>query len=59
MCSSGSTRIMGTQAEGSGLGLAIVREVVEGAGGTVRLGTSEAGGLSVVVKLSVEETNDG
>ncbi|HZG28711.1 MAG TPA: sensor histidine kinase [Ensifer sp.] len=44
-------RIMGTQAEGSGLGLAIVREVVEGAGGTVMLGTSNAGGLSVRVRL--------
>lgn len=44
-------RIMGTQAEGSGLGLAIVREVVEGAGGTVMLGTANAGGLSVRVRL--------
>jgi len=44
-------RIMGTQAEGSGLGLAIVRQVVEGAGGTVSLGTSKAGGLSVSVTL--------
>ncbi|HWU65231.1 MAG TPA: HAMP domain-containing sensor histidine kinase, partial [Ensifer sp.] len=44
-------RIMGTQAEGSGLGLAIVREVVEGAGGMVSLGTSPAGGLSVRVHL--------
>ncbi|SOC82505.1 two-component system, OmpR family, sensor histidine kinase TctE [Ensifer adhaerens] len=44
-------RIMGTQAEGSGLGLAIVREVVEGAGGTVMLATSNAGGLSVRVRL--------
>ncbi len=48
-------RIMGTQAEGSGLGLAIVREVVEGAGGTVTLGTSEMGGLSVAVRLPVAE----
>ncbi len=32
------------QAEGSGLGLAIVREVVEGAGGTVTLGTSRWAG---------------
>lgn len=46
-------RIMGTQAEGSGLGLAIVREVVEGAGGTVTLGTSRTGGLSVSVRLPV------
>jgi two-component system sensor histidine kinase TctE len=48
-------RIMGTQAEGSGLGLAIVREVVEGAGGRVTLGTSAAGGLSVVVRLPVAQ----
>ncbi|MBN9028845.1 MAG: sensor histidine kinase [Rhizobiales bacterium 63-7] len=44
-------RIMGTQAEGSGLGLAIVREVVDGAGGSVMLATAAAGGLSVVVRL--------
>ncbi len=44
-------RIMGTQAEGSGLGLAIVKEVVEGAGGTVTLGTSDGCGLHVAVVL--------
>ncbi|MDQ0454417.1 sensor histidine kinase [Rhizobium paknamense] len=44
-------RIIGTQAEGSGLGLAIVREVVEGAGGKVTLGTSAEGGLKVEVRL--------
>ncbi|MDE1993934.1 MAG: sensor histidine kinase N-terminal domain-containing protein, partial [Rhizobiaceae bacterium] len=31
-------RIIGTEPEGSGLGLAIVREVVDGAGGSVELG---------------------
>jgi two-component system sensor histidine kinase TctE len=44
-------RIMGTQAEGSGLGLAIVREVVDGAGGSVTLGRSATGGLAVTVRL--------
>ncbi|MCF1479343.1 sensor histidine kinase, partial [Agrobacterium vitis] len=38
-------RIIGTQPEGSGLGLAIVREVVEGAGGKVTLGSAAEGGL--------------
>lgn len=47
-------RIMGTQAEGSGLGLAIVREVVDGAGGTVSLGSASAGGLSVTVRLPLK-----
>lgn len=47
-------RIMGTQAEGSGLGLAIVREVVDGAGGTVSLGSAPAGGLSVTVRLPIK-----
>ena len=42
---------MGTEAEGSGLGLAIVREVVEGAGGSVSLGEAEGGGLVVTVRL--------
>ncbi|MGO8022391.1 sensor histidine kinase N-terminal domain-containing protein [Rhizobium leguminosarum] len=44
-------RIMGTEAEGSGLGLAIVREVVEGAGGSVLLDDAEGGGLVVTVRL--------
>lgn len=44
-------RVMGTQAEGSGLGLAIVREVVEGAGGSVGLGEAALGGLAVTVRL--------
>ncbi|SCB45449.1 sensor histidine kinase [Rhizobium multihospitium] len=44
-------RIMGTEPEGSGLGLAIVREVVDGAGGSVRLGDAAGGGLLVSVRL--------
>lgn len=44
-------RIMGTEPEGSGLGLAIVREVVDGAGGSVTLGEAQGGGLLVNVKL--------
>lgn len=44
-------RIMGTEPEGSGLGLAIVREVVDGAGGSVTLGEAAGGGLLVNVRL--------
>ncbi|MGG7517843.1 sensor histidine kinase [Allorhizobium undicola] len=44
-------RIIGTKADGSGLGLAIVREVVDGAGGTVTLGSAASGGLAVTVRL--------
>lgn len=44
-------RIMDVQPEGSGLGLAIVKEVVDGADGTVSLGTSPSGGLTVDIKL--------
>ncbi|MBB3286502.1 MULTISPECIES: sensor histidine kinase [Rhizobium] len=44
-------RIMGTEPEGSGLGLAIVREVVDGAGGSVTLGEATGGGLLVRVRL--------
>lgn len=44
-------RIIGTEPEGSGLGLAIVREVVDGAGGSVTLGDAAEGGLLVTVKL--------
>ncbi|WP_349956599.1 sensor histidine kinase [Rhizobium sp. ZPR3] len=44
-------RIMGTEPEGSGLGLAIVREVVDGAGGSVTLGETAGGGLLVSVRL--------
>lgn len=44
-------RVPGTPGEGSGIGLAIVREVVEGAGGTLRLSAAGAGGLRVEVRL--------
>lgn len=44
-------RVMGTESEGSGLGLAIVREVVDGAGGTVELSEASAGGLLVTIRL--------
>ena len=44
-------RIIGTEPEGSGLGLAIVREVVDGAGGSVTLGEAMGGGLLVRVRL--------
>lgn len=44
-------RVIGTQQEGSGLGLAIVREVVEGAGGHIRLEDAPGGGLLVTVEL--------
>lgn len=44
-------RIIGTAPEGSGLGLAIVREVVDGAGGSVTLSDAPEGGLLVTVKL--------
>ncbi|MFS8052519.1 sensor histidine kinase [Rhizobium sp. BR 317] len=44
-------RIIGTEPEGSGLGLAIVREVVDGAGGTIALSDATGGGLLVTVRL--------
>jgi two-component system sensor histidine kinase TctE len=44
-------RVAGTAAEGSGLGLAIVREVVDNAGGSVRLSEAPAGGLVVEIRL--------
>lgn len=44
-------RIMGTEPEGSGLGLAIVREVVDGAAGSVVLSEPAGGGLLVTVRL--------
>ena len=46
-------RIIGTEEEGSGLGLSIVREVVDGAGGSVLLGEAEGGGLIVTVRLPI------
>ncbi|WP_442222541.1 sensor histidine kinase [Rhizobium sp. 2YAF20] len=46
-------RIIGTEPEGSGLGLAIVREVADGAGGSVILGDGSDGGLLVTVRLPI------
>lgn len=46
-------RVLGTEGDGSGLGLAIVREVVDGAGGTVDLAEADGGGLVVSVRLPV------
>lgn len=40
-----------TDVEGFGLGLAVVRQVVEAHGGTLELGSGEAGGARVVVTL--------
>ncbi len=44
-------RVPGTPGEGSGIGLSIVREVVDGAGGRLLLGTAAAGGLRVEMRL--------
>ncbi|MFG1212799.1 sensor histidine kinase N-terminal domain-containing protein [Xanthobacter flavus] len=44
-------RVPGTPGEGSGIGLSIVREVVDGAGGTLSLGMAAAGGLRVEMRL--------
>lgn len=52
-------RIIGTQPEGSGLGLAIVREVVDGAGGSVSLRDSVSGGLLVEVSLPAVADESG
>ncbi|MBA8882109.1 sensor histidine kinase [Phyllobacterium myrsinacearum] len=49
-------RIAGVQADGSGLGLAIVREVTDGAGGTVALSEVASGGLLVTVNLPAATT---
>lgn len=46
-------RIVGTEPEGSGLGLAIVREVADGAGGSVSLSDGSEGGLLVTVRLPI------
>ncbi|QRG04778.1 sensor histidine kinase [Xanthobacter dioxanivorans] len=44
-------RMPGTPGEGSGIGLSIVREVVDGAGGTLALVTASSGGLRVEMRL--------
>lgn len=44
-------RIESNENEGSGLGLAIVREVIDGAGGSISLTETEGGGLTVTVML--------
>ncbi len=44
-------RVPGTPGEGSGIGLSIVREVVDGAGGRLVLGTAAAGGLRGEMRL--------
>ncbi|MGH9916852.1 MAG: sensor histidine kinase, partial [Pyrinomonadaceae bacterium] len=49
-------RIAGVKADGSGLGLAIVREVTEGAEGTVTLSEARTGGLLVTVTLPANST---
>jgi two-component system sensor histidine kinase TctE len=46
-------RVIGTEPEGSGLGLAIVREVADGAGGSVSLGDGAEGGLLVTIRLPI------
>jgi two-component system sensor histidine kinase TctE len=44
-------RLPGTAGDGSGIGLSIVREVVDGAGGSLRLSSGAAGGLKVEMRL--------
>ncbi len=44
-------RVPGTPGEGSGIGLSIVREVVDGMGGALVLGTAPEGGLRVEMRL--------
>ncbi len=52
-------RVLGTTADGSGLGLAIVKEVVDAAGGTVRLDAATGGGLLVEVRLPTAAGTNG
>jgi two-component system sensor histidine kinase TctE len=44
-------RLPGTLGDGSGIGLSIVREVVDGAGGSLILGSGATGGLKVEMRL--------
>jgi two-component system sensor histidine kinase TctE len=44
-------RLPGTTGDGSGIGLSIVREVVDGAGGSLSLGAGAGGGLKVEMRL--------
>jgi two-component system sensor histidine kinase TctE len=48
-------RLPGTTGDGSGIGLSIVREVVDGAGGSLILGAGTAGGLRVEMRLPAAE----
>jgi signal transduction histidine kinase len=49
----------GTPGSGSGLGLAIVRAVAESLGGSVELGTNEAGGARFTVRIPAHEASVG
>ncbi len=51
-------RLPGTAGDGSGIGLSIVREVVDGAGGSLALGASATGGLKVEIHLPAAEAAD-
>ncbi|MDR6293031.1 two-component system sensor histidine kinase TctE [Inquilinus ginsengisoli] len=51
-------RILGTEGAGSGLGLAIVKEIVETAGGTVRL-RDPASGHGLVAEIRLPAAEDG
>jgi two-component system sensor histidine kinase TctE len=48
-------RVPGTLGDGSGIGLSIVREVVDGAGGSLTLSTGASGGLKVEMRLPAAE----
>jgi signal transduction histidine kinase len=43
--------LFSTKDKGGGLGLSGCREIVEGRGGTLRVGAEEGGGLEVVIRL--------
>jgi len=48
-------RVPGTLGDGSGIGLSIVREVVDGADGSLTLSTGASGGLKVEMRLPAAE----